>query len=492
MRLNKRVIRATVAALCFVLVTQAAQAWVIPALSATGRFLSGPITNTVMWLGRSAAANPTIFKAFEFSIAVHGAIIGAVWFGNSDQTASTPIHAKLVISPNNDQPTVNPDPKRYNDTPSSSDSLQPAPKASFASAESTTPYPKIYPEVVQAIGGEGESGWYQYNTNSDIRYLAMWAPDFVQNGTFHANSCGAPATQVVPSGYDFRGWCGNVTGIMNTGNYVVFADQKTRGCPAGYTLSSGNCILTDEPNVMKPAATIACEVTRKSDNTWYIDPKNPECSALMSSITQSTDGKKITVSNGSGETVTVTENTDGSRDYDFQQGDSWRTIKTGAYDPGLDGRPVLSVTDGGGQNPNGDAGSGPGTSPGGGGSGGSGGSCGGSGQPACAIDDSGFDGQATDGDGLMTKIADHDQGIMDRIAAVNPADQHGMEWNWLPAIPRVACVPFEYGTGSRVVTIDMCQTFAVIRQALGWLLYIFMAWGLFELLMSGTTTKGRK
>ena len=77
MRLNKRVIRATVAALCLVLVTQAAQAWIIPALAATGRFLAGPITNTVMWLGRSAAANPTMAKAVEWSIAAHGAVIGA-------------------------------------------------------------------------------------------------------------------------------------------------------------------------------------------------------------------------------------------------------------------------------------------------------------------------------------------------------------------------------------------------------------------------------
>lgn len=490
MRLNKRVIRATVAALCLVLVTQAAQAWIIPALAATGRFLAGPITNTVMWLGRSAAANPTMAKAAEWSIAAHGAIIGALWFGKSDQTASTPIEAKIVIAPKKDQPTVNPDPKKFDDTASSSDPLQPAPKSSFSSAESTTVRPSTYPLIVQAIGGEGESQWYQDTVNQDIRYLAMRAPDYVQNGTTYTNACSAPSVATVPTGYDYKGWCGNVTGVTNPGNYVVYYDQKTRACPAGYTLSSGNCVLTDVAQVTKPAGTVSCEITRKSDNTWYIDPKNPECASLAASITQSADKKKLTVTNGAGKTATVTDNDDGTRDYDFQDGDTWRNIKTGPYDPGLGGRPITSITDGGGTNPGGTAGT-PGGSTGGTGSG-SGGSCGGAGQPACSIDDSGFDGKATDGDGLTGKVDAHDQSIKDKLTSMNPADKHGMDWTWLPSIPRVACTPFEFGTAGKTMTIDMCSTFAVIRQALGWLLYIFMAWGLFDLLMSGTTTKGRK
>jgi len=231
MRLNKRFIRATVAALCLVLVTQAAQAWIIPALAATGRFLAGPITNTVMWLGRTAAANPTMAKAAEWSIAAHGAIIGALWFGKSDQTASTPIEAKIVIAPKKDQPTVNPDPKKFDDTASSSDPLQPAPKSSFSSVESTTVRPSTYPLIVQAIGGEGESQWYQDTVNQDIRYLAMRAPDYVQNGTTYTNSCSAPSLATVPTGYDYKGWCGNVTGVTNPGNYVVYYDQKTRARP---------------------------------------------------------------------------------------------------------------------------------------------------------------------------------------------------------------------------------------------------------------------
>lgn len=179
MRLNKRVIGATVAALCLVLVTQAAQAWIIPALAATGRFMAGPITNTVMWLGRAAASNPTMARAAEWSIAAHGAIIGALWFGKSDQTASTPIEAKIIIAPAKDQPTVNPDPEKFDDTASSSDALQPAPKPSFSSTVATTQAPSSYPLIVQAIGGAGESGWYQYNTNYDIRYRAVRAPDLL-------------------------------------------------------------------------------------------------------------------------------------------------------------------------------------------------------------------------------------------------------------------------------------------------------------------------
>ena len=490
MRLNKRVIRATVAALCLVLVTQAAQAWIIPALAATGRFLAGPITNTVMWLGRSAAANPTMAKAVEWSIAAHGAVIGALWFGKSDQVASSPIEAKIVIAPKKDQPTVNPDPKKFDDTAASSDPLQPAPKSSFSSAESTTARPSTYPLIVQAVGGEGESQWYQDTVNQDIRYLVVWAPDYVQNGTTFTNGCSAPSLSTVPTGYDYKGWCGNVTGVARPGNYAVYYDQKTRACPAGYTLSSGNCVLTDVAQVTKPAGTVSCEITRKSDNTWYIDPKNPECASLAASITQSADKKKLTVTNGSGKTATVTDNDDGTRDYDFQDGDTWRNIKTGPYDPGLGGRPITSITDGGGTNPGGTAGT-PGSGTGSTGSG-SGGSCGGAGQPACSIDDSGFDGKATDGDGLTGKVDAHDQSIKDKLTSMNPADKHGMDWTWLPSIPRVACTPFEFGTAGKTMTIDMCSTFAVIRQALGWLLYIFMAWGLFDLLMSGTTTKGRK
>lgn len=483
MQIKRRTIFHLTLALCFVIAIEVAQAWVIPALMWTGRFLAGPITSTVMWLGRSAAANPTMARALEWSIVGHGAVIGAVWFGKPDQTNTTPIEAKLVIAPKKDQQTVNPDPTKFDDTPSDSDKLQPKPKSAYPAAESTTTLTSTYPAIIQSLGGAGSTGWYQYNAKNDIRYLVVAAPQ---------NNCAAPELNSVPAGYDSKAWCGGVTIGGTSASYAVYADIKERCTSSpGYVLTNGECVLQDASVVQKPPSTVSCEVIRGSDNTWYVDPKNPECAALSASISQSSDKKKLTVDNKNGESVTVTENDDGTRNYDFQSGDNWRSIKTGAYDASLNGRPITSITDGTGSNPSGTAGnSGTGTT---GSSGtGSGGSCGGSGQPACSIDDSGFDGKSTDGEGLVGKVDAHDESIKDKFSGISASDKHGMDWSWTPSIPRVACTPFEFGTGGRTMSIDMCNTFSVIRQALGWLLYIFMAWGLFDLLMSGTTSKGRK
>lgn len=456
--------------------------------------MAGPISNTVMWLGRASASNPTMAKAVEWSIAAHGAVIGALWFGKSDQTASTPIEAKIVIAPKKDQQTVNPDAKRYEDTPSASDPLQPAPKTSYSTAATNGTMPSTQPAVLNLIGAPATAQFESGNYWIDVATYEMQAgyspgAHGINSTYFSSQDSDGRSKQYSRLKPDGPSPCGS-SGQVNCIYQVIYSKSTLKSCAAGYSLSGGNCVLNNAAQVTKPAGTVACEITRKSDNTWYIDPKNPECASLASSITQSADGKKLTVSNGSGQSATVTDNDDGTRDYDFQDGDTWRNIKAGPYDSGLGGRPITSITDGGGTNPGGTAGT-PGTGTGGTGSG-SGGSCGGSGQPPCAIDDSGFDGMATDGDGLAGKVDAHDQSIKDRLSAINPADKHGMDWTWLPSIPRVACTPFEFGKGGKVITIDLCKTFEVIRQALGWLLYIFMAWGLFDLLMSGTTTKGRK
>lgn len=476
---RKSSVRLLAGIVCFFMVIEVANAWLVPALGVAGRFLSGPITNTVIWAGSRLGANPGLAKGFEWSLAINGAVFGTTWFGDPLQKLTEPIKAKIMIPPNKDQPTANPDPKQYSDAPQPTDPLQPTPKDQFVPTEGNPDYPSNFPAVVQSVGGAGQKTFNVKNANGIV------------TGTVDVE-----VTTAAKQGATSQ-WQGGVTINGTTGYYWVYTTGKVITCPTGYTLSNGACNRTvPVSEVQKPAGTVSCEVIRKSDGTWYIDPKNPECAALQSSsnITTTNGGKTVKIDNGNGQKLSVTDNDDGTRQYDLQDGSKWRTIKTGPYDPGLDGRQIQSIQDGSGTtNPNAPTPTNPGGTGTGTGTGtGSGGSCGGTGQPSCSIDDAGFDGKATDGDGLGEKVDAHDTTIKDKIAALGGSDKHGMDWTWTPSIPRVQCQPYEFGTGTRTMSVDLCGTFEVIRQALGWLLYIMMAWGLFDLLLSGTTSKGRK
>lgn len=488
-------LRLFLAAGLFVFSVSIAQAWVYPALTVAGRFFSGPISTTVVWLGRAASSNPTMAKAFEWSLAAHAAVLSMVWFGDPAQTSGTPIAAKLVIPTKVDTPTANPDPKRYDDAPAGQ--LQPVPKTSFSAQSDTLASGLSYGDVFGLVFAAGGEKQYANSTTADRLFYAKRFSAGTVAGADYPDEASIPTswnggtkvwtqrTATSPA----QVWNCGTSGQANCLVDVLYEKSVALSCPAQYTLANGVCTLTgDASQVKKPPETVPCEVTRTSSGSWHVDPKNPECEGLSAQIQTAADGS-LRVSNGAGQTLGVTEKSNGGRRYDIQSGDSWRSIDTGAYDSAQNGSPITSITDGTGQNPNLPASGG---STGGTTGGTSGGSCGGTGQPACAIDDSGFDGKATDGDGLVQKIEDHDQSILEKLAGISWNDKHGIDWTWTPAIPRVACEPYVFGTAGHSITIDMCTTFSVIRQALGWLLYIFLAWGLFDMAIHGTTSNGGK
>lgn len=417
------------------------------------------------WVATAAGGR---VRALLGATAVLGSVLGALYFGSksadgkaADGSGNTPV-SWLMYSDKNHQ-TANPDTRKYSDATSPSDPLQKMPKDYFVGI-STTPKPTSYVDIVNAGGG-----WYQQSKLADIYYTVEPAPDYLDGfGNVVANSCGAPSL-VSPRDGMTKGFCGKVGPI----NYAVYYVIVNRTCEAGRVLdsSTGNCVVKDESISVKPANQMPCEVTKRTNGSLYIDPRNPVCTDLAKYIRQSSDEKKITVDNGT-EKVTISDNDDATRTLDFQFADNWQRWSLSPHDAGKGGRTVTKVETGPGVNPYGDAGGLSGTS---------GATCGGTGNP-CQIDDSGFKGKSiTDGTGDALDKAK--QAYANQVA--NNQGAHGITSADILgggfARPKAVCEnpSLDFGTfgvsriGNIVLNLDICnnQVLLAIRQFLSWAVY---------------------
>lgn len=464
---------------CF-FVSNVAYAWV--------QFLA-PIGTGVMWLGRLAASNVTMARAVEWSIYGHGAVLGFLAWKNSGDAAqtTTPINARLVVQPETSAKRDNPDPNKWDNATTTRD---PTPKASYSMTTGMQTMPSTYPAVVQAMGypasasGEFCSGSGCGGAGSTYRRQV-----YVKNLASCTNtSTSAPGSPWSAS----SSWCGSVSGQTATGVYAVWDVSTLLSCPTGYTLSSGNCVLNDATQVMKPSGKVPCEVMRNADGTWDIDAKNPECAALGTALTQS--GRTTSYTRGAGDYDSVTTNADGSLTISTRGPGGNRDIQTGPYSSSQGGYPITSVTDSPGT----------GTSTGGTGSGGQ--TCGGSGQPACAVtvDDSGFQGK----DAIVNAKADAAIAKLDervtQVQGVNDGSTFGVDASWVPSLkpgPVVACSDIQWQPGishgplaglTGSVSVNWCDKADVIREYLAWLFGVATVFAIALLFFSSNKSGGGK
>lgn len=105
--------------------------------------------------------------------------------------------------------------------------------------------------------------------------------------------------------------------------------------------------------------------------------------------------------------------------------------------------------------------------------------CGSDGSP-CAIDDSGFRNLSTDANGFGEKLRADESKWLEKINATSGSDMHGVELDFTPQLPHGTCTPITYGLPGRALNIEWCEKADIIKGVLGWLMYLFTAWFVFD------------
>lgn len=422
---------------------------------------AAPIVSGTIWAGRLFAGAGNIAKTGEIAVYLVGGgvfLLDHLLYSNA-QTATNPMPMSATIAPHPN--TARTTPKNFDPAPDGQ--IDPIPKASFAYG-ATVPGNGSLTDI--AAAGVGSASY----TKSDGNLLQVDVVQIYQSGLSDAQMCSAAQAggSATHSGYS---WSCPYT-IMTTDKRAVWYRTVAPGCPAGYAVNTltGQCTLTNAALVQKPADT-PCEVNRKSDGTWDVDAKNPNCAGLASQI--QTSGSMIKFTPVASQSVTIDDNLDGSGGITATVVDSasnsTTTIKTGPWDSNNNAYPVSGVTNGT-TTPGGVT---PGT--------GNGGSCGGAGQVPCSIDDSGFSGKdalvGAKGDAAIAKLDDR----VSQLSGVDQATNYGIDRSWLPSIvpgPVVSCQPLQWSPSishgalsglSGNVAIDWCDKFDVVRQYVGWL-----------------------
>ncbi|MBI2779420.1 MAG: hypothetical protein HYX62_06530 [Gammaproteobacteria bacterium] len=441
-----------------------------------------PLVSSTIWAGRSLSSAGTIAKTAEIGTYVAGGglfLVDYLFFSDdAPKTNNAQTPATITIALKKNQPRQTPTDGKWD--PPSPGSIDPTPKPTFPAGGGHPSMPSTWAAVVQD-GGAGSRTYFDGATNHLV--VVKTLNDSFPTLNYDFQRCGQAST-VAPPGYaPTPVFCldVNVAGTVRT--YAVWDKTEFPVCPPGTTQSGNTCTTVNAAAVPKPTS-IPCEVTKLGDGTWQVDPKNPNCAALQPSITQASGSLTVTqsvdktlqVQDGPGDTKIITQ----------RDGAITRTITTGQFYSTNNAYPVTNVTESSGGNTGGS-----GTS---GGTTGTGtGNCGGQGQPRCGvdIDDSGFNGKDLTLASQNAELAANDQSIKDKVLSVTSSNQHGISWLWRPDIPRVACENYDFGLGTRFITFDFCKTFAIIREGLGWLLYVFLGIYLFELFTSSSSNARR-
>ena len=227
------------------------------------------------------------------------------------------------------------------------------------------------------------------------------------------------------------------------------ANGEATNCPAGYTLQSGQCSLTDATMVKKPATT-PCEVLWYADSKeMKNDPQNPNCA----DVPQGSGKMTLQTNDGSGSSMSIQANSDGGFDFTQSKGNGQSTtVKTGPYDPVAGGYSIVSTsqTVPSGQTPDG-----------------TGDGCGIAGKPACSVGFSVDEGTTAADGSARSQISQANDGMKSLLNGI-AADT--FKWNFIPQIPVAACTnptarnPMT-GALLRVDICDYFDGFAVFMKA---------------------------
>lgn len=467
------------------LVSTATMAW-IPFLIAGGEWLAGAVSaSRVAWV-----TNAGLRAATAKSLSLH-ATIGGLALTSAAIIENTPskVPAHVMIDLTEGGTRLNPDSKRYDDATAAS--VDPIPKASFNPYDDLTVLPSSWPDVITDMGSPAFK-LYRDATGTKLTKVQTYTYQIgYREGASYTTTGGIPSV-------DASGWarqynkkittvsCGSSATTSPNCEYQVAYSPPSEliSCPAGYTRNNNICTLQDATQVVKPEKTIPCEVTRDASGAFQIDWKNPECNNLKTDGSiKSIASDTVEVSNAS-ESVTA-KCTSAACDIAYQDkvNDSWTNVKTGAPNSS-GGREVTSIEYGNGTNPSVPGGGSDGDGDGEGDGNGDGtGSCGTAENP-CSINDKGFEKLDTGLESIEAAEQNHFDTLMGKAEGLSIEDTHGLNWDWIPEVPKGTCSPVRYGIDDKYIEIDLCEKLKIVRNVLGWLLYLYTAMFIMDLFLA--------
>lgn len=215
-------------------------------------------------------------------------------------------------------------------------------------------------------------------------------------------------------------------------------------CPAGYDVGSVNGVSGCYPTGSDPSTTTTTTGTQgdiTTTTTTKVDPK-----------TNTTTTTTTTTNNVTNTTTTQVVNTPTNPSMPMTgSGDKY------GGSGGLGQSPVGSSSGNPSMNPE--------QNP----------TCGWPGGPPCKIDESGT---PTDGD-LTSAKSDYETKATEHknfIESMGAQGSHGLTWDWNTWLPSGSCAPLQYGAAGHYFSIDPCEKLGMVRDLLGFLLYIFGAY----------------
>lgn len=283
------------------------------------------------------------------------------------------------------------------------------------------------------------------------------------------------------------------SGALCVENDVSTGYTTQLGCPAGYTLSGGSCVLS---NARATDTSKDYLRSAQSFTPYSGEPATPMDQYLSASTIFSTNdtltingqspvGEPRTIriqntADGGSKIEAQTQKTDGAGNT-YVQNNSYTINGTGTI-TGASGSSVQGGLTNNGNGSYGYTGSGSSYTPAAGQEGNSS-PCGGAGQPKCAIDDSGFSGKDAGGAAAITALNEQ-AGLRDAKSTEIQNMANPYSTSWIPSLMPGAfegCQPFQWDVQlnhgpmagfSSHHEFDLCPQFAFVRIIFGWLFYV--------------------
>jgi len=232
---------------------------------------------------------------------------------------------------------------------------------------------------------------------------------------------------------------GTLTGQECTAGDSAALTAPSDPCPAGFAIGSVNGKSGCYPTGADPATTTTTSSTQGDVTTTVQTTVNPTTNTTTTTTTTTNN-----VTNTSTTQVTNAPTNPGLPM--TNPGTSLQGSNKGTSTPGAAaGNPSNSPD----QNP----------------------TCGWPGGPPCKIDESGT---PTDG-ALTTQKTDYETKSTERknqIDSLGLQGDHGMVWDWVFPMPSGGCSALSYGAAGHYFSIDPCENLGLVRDLLGFILYI--------------------
>ena len=256
--------------------------------------LALPVGRALLWTGRFLSGSSTLATtesvvAAERTLALHGALAGALWWGYNQSTEKSKNGEEAVIWLPLD-PTAtrqNPDPKRYNDAPlvieiTGAAHRDVSPKSTYAGEADKNVSSTPTNGVVAGAMPAGSSMSYAVEGQNYIREYKS-VDISLYSGSSDLQKCSSAQSSTNPG----TGWTFSCpSGVSADGKTVgIWSRTSTaKTCATGYTLQNGNCVLTTPADVKKPTGR-ACEVlVDATNNTLQLDANNPSCQSVLNNF----------------------------------------------------------------------------------------------------------------------------------------------------------------------------------------------------------------